>query len=830
MTQSLLLNLAIILAAAYLISVFIHEPHPGQSGPRLRDLSIAPIFAITTLLLMTYPAVTPFGATMDARAAPVVLAGVFGGPISAALSVAMGSAARMVMAGPYVTGGIASMVCYGVLGLLMRRQITADQPAMRRYLMLLFTALGSVVCVLPTFFMDATTAQSIQNLKFIFPYLLAQNVVGIMLFGSSILRIDRVARAAAVASTLRTALKRASNGVLILEGRDNPVVIYANEGAAAVFDLTPATIARRAWAKIVNSDTSDPDVLALEAAMAKGLPQVAEFWMNSPTAGRILVKVTLTPVEIHNARPQRFILILDDVTREREQARLLQVVTEHIPLLVAYFDRELRCRYSNGAYNRFFKRQPHEVLGKHLQDIVGAANFVLILPSVEAALAGQGSERRIELDFEEAGGRRVMRESLFPQIDPGRNEVVGYVAMVEDITEQVRSEETLRRNEKLSAIGTLTGNLAHDFNNLNAVIIGNLELAQLETRAARHKGYMASALDAAERAATLTQKLLSFARQAPLRPEIVDLNTELAAHARFLEVSLLPRPRLQITTAPDLPPISVDRDGLLTALLNLVINARDASSEGGSVTIRATRCVIPETTDLQDKAWSGDLDKVPAGDYACIEVIDTGEGVRPEHRQRILDPFFTTKPFGISAGLGLSITYGFVRQSQGLMRIGDNEPHGTRVTLLFPAAPDIAPASVDPAQGAVRFEGRKRQVWLLEDQPDLRDILSSHLRSFDLSVKVFYSADEVATAIDQGLSPDLLVADLVDPGNLRKASVVGKVRERLPFMPIVIVTGYPAHQIGDLLMDSDDVHILQKPATRAALLNVLAATDARLPR
>jgi PAS domain S-box-containing protein len=548
-----------------------------------------------------------------------------------------------------------------------------------------------VAVVVPTFFVDTDMAESLRNLRFILPYLALQNIVGIVLFGVSILRIDRIARTAAVASTLRTALRRASNGVMILEGRKNPVVTYANDGAAAIFRLDPEDIAGRSWSALIAERASDTGMCALTTAMASGSHLVDEIRIGSPAEGQRLVKASLTPVMAGEDDRRRNILILDDVTREREQAGLLKVVTEHIPLLIAYFDTDLRCRYTNGAYNRFFRRQPDEVLGRHLRDIVGEANFPMILPSVQAALAGQRIERRIELEFAEAGGRRVMRESLFPQLDPARQEAVGYVVMVEDITEQVRSEDSLRRGEKLAAIGTLTGNLAHDFNNLNAVIIGNLELAQLETRSDRQQAYLKSALDASERASALTQKLLSLARQAPLHPELVDLRTELPAHGRFLEASMPTRLQLKVTVPPDLPPVRVDRNGLLGALLNLVLNARDAAPDGGTVHLRASTFRAERAADWCDGAWSGDLDAVPAGEQVCIEVIDTGEGVRPEHRQRILDPFFTTKPFGISAGLGLSITYGFVRQSQGLMRIGDNSPHGTRVALYFPSArPDTA--------------------------------------------------------------------------------------------------------------------------------------------
>lgn len=824
MLQSLLLNFAIILAAAYAVSVAGQTMHGRGKGGLRRDLRISPVFAIAALLLITSPAYTPFGATIDARAAPAVLSGIFGGPISAGLTLLAGAAARAWIGGPYVQGGIASMACYGLLGMALRPIFAKARTDRRRIYLLLVAALASVVVVLPTFVIDVPLEQSVKNLGFIFPFLVTGNLSGIMLLGVAILRIARIAEAGAEAAVLRNALGRSTNGVLMIEGRSSQTVTYANSGAEAMLGLSRGAMIGKHWCEVLWPRGNGSGEAPIRQAMAASSGGVAELRIQTAQGRLVICKATVSPEQDGLEGSDRFILILDEVTNEREQAHLLSVVTEHLPLMIGYFDNDLRCRHVNGTYLRFFGLDAESIKGRHLRDIVGEEALAMIEPSVRTVLSGQPSERRIEMDSPVTGSKRVMRESLFPQFSPGSGVVDGYVVMVEDITEQVRTEETLRRSEKLSAIGTLTGSIAHDFNNLSAVVIGNIELAQFETDPQRQKQFLDSALEASERAAALTKKLLSFARQAPLVPETVDLAAELRTQARFLEMSLNSRMQLRITVDADVPAVLVDRNGFLNALLNLVINARDASPDGGVIDLRVRRLSVAEG-QKPDDAWSGDLDPPPPSEYACIEVLDQGEGVLPENRQRILDPFFTTKPFGMSAGLGLSITYGFVRQSGGLLRVSDNQPHGTRVAMLFPAADPVPAHPEAPPAVLASVDAEGRRILLVEDEPDVLRVLTSHLESFGFSVLTHGNADSAARALDGGAQADFVMTDLVLPGVMQGAQLAALARERLPGAGIIILSGFPADQLSDLPRADHRLARLQKPVTRAELSAALAAID-----
>lgn len=827
MLQPLLFNLLILLATAYAVSIFGRSLQGRSTGSYLNDLRIAPVFALAVLLLMAFPALTPFGSALDARAAPAVLSGLFGGPISAGLTLLVGGLTRAWIGGPYATGGVVSMACYGLLGLAMRPAMMRADTDIRRIQVLLVAAVASVIVVLPSFIIDTTLEESLRNLRFSLPFLIVQNLVGITMLGIAIIRIVRIAEAGSEAALLRSALSRATNGVLIIEGKEAQIVTYANAGAEAQLGQRRDDIIGRPWHDVLSSQGIMAEIAPIRDAIARGVPIASELRISTPDGKLLSVRANLSPVVDDRADGSRAILILDDVTKEREQAQLLSVVTEHLPLLIAYFDRDLRSRYVNRTYGDFFGLKPEGIIGRHLSDILGEKPFAVIETSVRTVLTGQRSERQIEMVSPVTGTRRVMRESLFPQFADGSERVDGYVVMVEDITEQVRTEENLRRSEKLSAIGTLAGSIAHDFNNLSAVVIGNIELAQLERDAGRQAQFLNNALDASERAAALTKKLLSFARQAPLSPETMDLAAEIEGHARHLEMSLNGKASLRIACDRDAPAVNVDRNGLLNALMNLVTNARDASPQGGNIDIRLCRLDIQKGEVAESDAWSGDLDPMPPGTYTCIEVLDQGEGVLPEHRQRILDPFFTTKPFGMSAGLGLSITYGFVRQSGGFLRVSDNQPRGTRVMICFPAAvPSVAPLP-DRQKPAATFAGQGRSILLVEDEPEVLAVMTNHLGAMGFSVLGHQTADSAAAAVEAGLKPDFVLTDLVLSGAMQGAQLAAMVHERLPDTGILIHSGYSDDQNPDLPRQDGRIAWLQKPVARAELSAAFFALDSR---
>jgi len=396
--------------------------------------------------------------------------------------------------------------------------------------------------------------------------------------------------------------------------------------------------------------------------------------------------------------------------------------------------------------------------------------------------------------------------------DEGR--VAGIEGTARNITDQRRAEEQLRHAQKMEAVGQLTGGVAHDFNNLLAVILGNAELLQDEIGDNR-------ALTAIERSAIrgaeLTQRLLAFSRQQSLRPQAIVLADLIAGLDELLHRTL-GAPVKIVTEVPEgLWPVVADPGQLENALLNLAINARDAMPNGGILEIRCANAEIRE----HDRRFSGE---VPAGDYVQIRVRDSGEGMSNDVREHAFEPFFTTKDVGEGTGLGLSMVYGFARQSGGDAVIASDAGKGTEITLFLPraVAGDI---SEEQAKGGSLKRGQGQTILVLEDEPDVRKLALTILDG--LGYRVFEASDANAAMLvleEEAGNIDLLLSDVVLPGGVTGPAFAAKAHQLYPDLKVVFMIGYSS---GASLQDESiaaGIPVLTKPFRTAALASVVHET------
>jgi PAS domain S-box-containing protein len=348
------------------------------------------------------------------------------------------------------------------------------------------------------------------------------------------------------------------------------------------------------------------------------------------------------------------------------------------------------------------------------------------------------------------------------------------------------AEEALRHAQKMEAVGQLTGGIAHDFNNLLQGIIGSLDLVQKrieQNRLEELPEYAAHARASAERAGALTHRLLAFSRRSPLDPRPVRVNPLVAAMEPLLRRTIGEMIVLNFDLADDLWPTLCDPNQLDSAILNLAINARDAMPDGGAVTI-SSRNVAAEILP-------GRPADAPGASFICLEVTDTGTGMTPDVVERAFDPFYTTKPIGQGTGLGLSMVYGFMRQSGGHAKIASTVGQGTTVSLFLPrhegaetddaeSAETAPPAVNPPAAGA---------VLVLEDEPVVRSIVVEVLE--DLGYQTIEAADGPSglEILQSGRQIDLLVTDIGLPG-LNGRQVAEAARLFRPELKILFMTGY----------------------------------------
>jgi len=433
-----------------------------------------------------------------------------------------------------------------------------------------------------------------------------------------------------------------------------------------------------------------------------------------------------------------------------------------------------------------------------------------VLAQVEAALR-HAADARLEISC------LVRWPASTDEPDPGIEEwyalrgvghVSGMTLFFQRATQQIENENRTRQAAKMEAIGLLTGGIAHDFNNLLTVIMGNLELLELDSSpAADDAGSISDALRAARTAAELTHQLLAFARKQPLAPRLIDVSVLLREMNGLLRSSAGPLVVIAVTIDCPSCLARIDPTQLQNALINLTVNARDAMPEGGALAIHVTKTTLAAGDPLL-------ADGLQVGNYVRIEVTDNGKGVAAENLERVFEPFFTTKPLGAGTGLGLSMVYGFVKQSRGHAAISSEAGSGTTVTLHLPQCdpvtaenPDIGVHDLGPPPG------NGETILLVEDVELVREQTARMLRRLRYVVIEAADGQEALRAIMCGASPDLLLTDMELPGGMNGHDLALRVRILLPDLPVLFVTGYANEGLlsGHLIVQGDN--LLMKPFT-----------------
>jgi PAS domain S-box-containing protein len=379
--------------------------------------------------------------------------------------------------------------------------------------------------------------------------------------------------------------------------------------------------------------------------------------------------------------------------------------------------------------------------------------------------------------------------------------------VAERTAELMAAEETLRQSQKMEAVGQLTGGLAHDFNNLLTGISGSLELLEHRLAQGRLKElnrYILVAQGAAKRAAALTHRLLAFSRRQTLDPKPTEVNRLVADMNELIRRTAGPAVTVEVTGAAEPCTTLVDPNQLENALLNLCINARDAMPDGGRLTI---------STDIRqiEGPQARELD-LPAGAYVRLAVADTGSGMPPEVIARAFDPFFTTKPLGEGTGLGLSMVYGFVRQSGGQARISSELGRGTRINLYLPrhsgAANDAAPAP--EAAGGGRAEAGET-VLVVDDEPSVRMLVTEVLEELGYTALQAEDGKSALKLLDSARRIDLLITDVGLPGGINGRQLADAARLARPSLKILFITGYAeSAAIGNASL-APGMHVVTKP-------------------
>ncbi|WP_279478821.1 PAS domain S-box protein [Aureimonas sp. SK2] len=569
-------------------------------------------------------------------------------------------------------------------------------------------------------------------------------------------------------------------------------MIEINPAWTATTGWSEAELKARPFHDFVHPDDREATAAAADG-LARGVPALAFenryrckdgsyrwlSWNAVPREGRIYGTVR----DVTAMRRQAEEL----AQRTAERDRVWQTTND----LMGTAGLDGRLRAINPAWTRLLGRSEAELLSLDpagLVDPQGHEEMAAVLSRLSAGERVDGYVNRLRT---REGVLRTIQWAATPDVEAGVFHMVG-----RDVTEQAQAEDALRQSQKMEAVGQLTGGIAHDFNNLLAGISGSLEM--IETRLAQGRGeevgrYVAAAQGAARRAAALTHRLLAFSRRQTLAPRATDAPALVAGLEDLVRRTVGPSIVVETEVGGAVGAVLVDPNQLENALLNLCINGRDAMPDGGRLRIAIHNRQLGERE-------ARELDLAP-GPYVSICVTDDGTGMEPAVLERAMEPFFTTKPIGMGTGLGLSMIYGFARQSGGQVRIRSAPGQGTQACLVLPLHAGSAEPDAGPPADAAPAEGGGRRVLVIDDEPLVRMLVVDVLDELGYTALEAEDGPSGLAIVRSDQRIDLLITDVGLPNGMNGRQVADAARQLRPRLKVLFVTGYAENAVlnrGDL--------------------------------
>ncbi|QWV93794.1 PocR ligand-binding domain-containing protein [Geomonas oryzisoli] len=494
-------------------------------------------------------------------------------------------------------------------------------------------------------------------------------------------------------------------------------------------------------------------------------------------------------------------LEVQECLRESEE-RLQQIISSAQEGIIVY-DRGLRFQVWNRYMETLSGYRAEQVLGKLPQDVFPMLEKAGVVQRLQRVLAGNGVESdEVELRAPDSGRTIWHADTLAPFRNAG-GEIVGVIATVRDITERKQTEEQLRQALKMESVGRLAGGVAHDFNNMLTVIMGQAQLAQMKINPGHPLWHPLEEISrAAQRSSQITRQLLAFSRKEIIDPRPIDLN-QLVGEAqktllRLIEESIT----LNFRPGADLWSVEMDPSQVDQVLVNLAVNARDAMPDGGVLSIHT------DNIYLSQKSCQYLRDSVP-GEYVQLVVSDTGVGMGDEVLEHIFEPFYTTKEMGKGTGLGLATVYGIVRQNGGFINVYSELGHGTSFKIYLPRTSGATPAEMQRRCTDVRIG--TGTVLLVEDNEMVRNVTRSYLKELGYHVIV---ADTPQAGIDictrRENRIDLVLTDVIMPG-MSGSEMVQEIKANFPDVKVLFMSGYTADLVARSGVVEEGMHFIQKP-------------------
>ena len=636
---------------------------------------------------------------------------------------------------------------------------------------------------------------------------------------------------------------------------DEGLLLYNDAHAALIGDYHPGALGAPlavTWGTVV------PALIEARQIHERGQPCLLRNQCLSNSGSSGWFDLALSPIRDGDAIAGQLLCLRnsEEQALRRSEAEI-RMMTDALPILIGYVDREQRFRFNNHYYQEWFGHSPEWLRGKTVREVLGERGYALRQRHIEAALAGEtisfdtysphrdGQARHSQVQYlprRDSEGRvqgffvlaqdvtersraeqalRELNETLEARIQERTTALVEvYERLLKEMASREQAQEALRQAQKMEAVGQLTGGIAHDFNNMLTGIIGGLDLIQRYNETGRHAEtgrFIDAAMTSANRAAALTHRLLAFARRQPLNLKRVDINELIESMRDLLVRTLGSHILVDAQLQPELWPAHSDENQLESALLNLVINARDAMPDGGSLYI---------ATDNLEVRNTGEIGELVPGRYVSLSVLDSGCGMTPKVLAAAFEPFFTTKPIGQGTGLGLSMIYGFARQTGGHVQICSEQGKGTAVTLYLPAHRDAVTVQEDNHAALHAPKALQGEcVLVVEDDAAVRMLVLDVLGMLGYSALEAAEANAAVKILESDARIDLLVSDVGLPGmNGRQLAEVA--RQLRPGLRVLFITGYAEQAASSGFLDAG-MDMVSKPFAVDLLATRIRAMLAR---
>ncbi|NNG03076.1 MAG: PAS domain S-box protein [Inquilinus sp.] len=594
--------------------------------------------------------------------------------------------------------------------------------------------------------------------------------------------------------------------------KDNRLLLW-NESFGRLFALAPETLYRGNRRRTLLRRGATPvEVAHGERSMKSWIDEQLSL-ESHPDAPVIAHLSNGRWIRSHARRTdgQQTATIHVDITEVKEaeqRAQQLATIVESTDDAIVGIDLDGAITSWNAGAEQCFGYAAAEVIGQPLSMLPPADRLDDVPLIVSTAERGEHL-RNYETVRRHKSGRLIDVSLTASPVRDAAGEVVGIAAIYRDISEQKRTKEQLRQAQKMEAVGQLTGGVAHDFNTLLGVILGNLELLEDRGRSYSEQDQLiTSAAKAAAKGVDLTSRLLAFSRKQTLRPEVTDLNQRMTEAITLLDRTLCKTVEIKTEPADGLWRTAIDSTQMETAIINLAANARDAMPNGGTLTIRTENRVI-------EAKQAERLDLEP-GRYVTLSLADTGTGMPPDVLEQVFEPFFTTRDVGEGSGLGLSMVYGFVKQSGGAIEMSSEVGVGTTVTLWFPRTTRTAPMAGD-RRSPPPPSGTGETILVVEDDPSLQRVAHTMLTSLGYRVLTASNGKDALKALGEDPEISLMFTDLALPHGMNGATLAKQAAARHPALKVLYTSGFADYAGIRYEALDEDTPLIAKPYRKAVL-------------